>query len=391
MSNGIGTPRPERRQDGTAPGPRSKLLNAPAGVLMIAAAVTMTLSLYESAVLDRRFLAEGTPNTGWWCATRSIVVLALAVIILNGRIRLLPHASHVRHPLGSCGLLGGWLALAAASGSILTVAVDPAVFSGLAREDQIVEWASALALILASGFLLRAFILRWLSMREGREFGDRIVAPVLLLLAGGTFVVAMEEVSWLQRALGYEAPTWLVARSYQAEANLHNLATGSSEVIYYIGAFGLLVLLPYLGEAVRSNTPAAALSALMPSRTVIAVSAPMAAFNYDMWDILPVQLSMMTTVLVTGWCAAVARRERRRGEAWLFATTTLVVLTAQLTLFALGNSLVRLWDPTEYKELFIAGGLAAFAVEAYVRAEKRRRRQTRQRERATLPVARRQE
>lgn len=50
--------------------------------------------------------------------------------------------------------------------------------------------------------------------------------PFFVLLALGCFYVAMEEISWGQRLLGFASPDYFRKNNLQSEANLHNLLTG---------------------------------------------------------------------------------------------------------------------------------------------------------------------
>ena len=59
---------------------------------------------------------------------------------------------------------------------------------------------------------------------------DRIAATVGLVLSACCLFVAMEEISWGQRLLGFDAPAALGLSNSQGEANLHNLFLGPGKV-----------------------------------------------------------------------------------------------------------------------------------------------------------------
>lgn len=83
-------------------------------------------------------------------------------------------------------------------------------------EDGVSETATAVAYLIGSLLLVTAaFRLR----KEGRWW---VLIPYLLL-AAGAFVVAMEEISWCQRLLGYRTPEIVESRNVQNEFNLHNI------------------------------------------------------------------------------------------------------------------------------------------------------------------------
>lgn len=50
------------------------------------------------------------------------------------------------------------------------------------------------------------------------------------VLAAASFYVFMEEISWGQRLIGFETPGYFHRKSYQDEANIHNLLTGPVDV-----------------------------------------------------------------------------------------------------------------------------------------------------------------
>lgn len=87
----------------------------------------------------------------------------------------------------------------------------PKTFVGLCQEDGAVEYIGALALLLACPvFLAASFYSR-----------SRIA---LILLALFCFVSFGEEISWGQRLLGFESPSFFRQWNHQDEFNLHNLA-----------------------------------------------------------------------------------------------------------------------------------------------------------------------
>ncbi|MEM7248062.1 MAG: hypothetical protein AAF533_22205 [Acidobacteriota bacterium] len=88
---------------------------------------------------------------------------------------------------------------------------NPTVLAELGQEDGGVEWASAWA------FLLAAFVYcgRALRLTEGR-----ILAALLAL---GALLIALEELSWGQRLVGYRPPELFLESNFQQELNVHNL------------------------------------------------------------------------------------------------------------------------------------------------------------------------
>ncbi len=106
----------------------------------------------------------------------------------------------------------GFLALVA------TYGVIPAIFLKLGHsvppfllvEDGLYEMIGAVACILASTFLISAY-----SKTKPRNLW-------LILLAIGTLVLALEELSWGQRLMGISLPEEVKEINFQGELNLHN-------------------------------------------------------------------------------------------------------------------------------------------------------------------------
>ena len=133
------------------------------------------------------------------------------VVGLRGRLRARVQAGF--HPphfwqassffcLGLNGLVFGY---------VLTA--DPALYAALTLEDSLVEWLSAVWLLLAALALLAA---------ARRERSARLRRAWLL---GGAAMLfgAGEELSWGQRIFGFATPEFLLGLNQQNELTLHNL------------------------------------------------------------------------------------------------------------------------------------------------------------------------
>src|SRR5690606_27651640 len=88
--------------------------------------------------------------------------------------------------------------------------------------------------LFAGGLVL--LLTAWLQPPPLRTRLAFFVAAAILILIG------LEEVSWFQRLADVPTPDWLVDLNHQHELNLHNVATGESENLFYMGAFALCVL-----------------------------------------------------------------------------------------------------------------------------------------------------
>lgn len=153
----------------------------------------------------------------------------------------------------------GVLALAAALESR-----DPAFHYRSLQEDGAVEWLSFWAFLLGSALNLLA------AARQRRSTGK--LPWFLAGLALFCFVVAMEEISWGQRVLGFQPPTYFLEHNFQQEANLHNVVeTGLRKLALtaVIAGYGillpLLALFPPLGRWLRRLAVVGPPAALVPA------------------------------------------------------------------------------------------------------------------------------
>ncbi len=129
-----------------------------------------------------------------------------------------------------------WAPVVVLAAVVVGKVVAPGVSHRLVREDNLVEYLTALAYVLAGAAALvaarrlhRGLAPRWLIATQ--------VALGVLLLA-----VAGEEVSWGQRLLGFDGPGFLVDANAQGEPNVHNLLGHTGlHAVYIVGGTYLLV------------------------------------------------------------------------------------------------------------------------------------------------------
>ncbi len=118
---------------------------------------------------------------------------------------------------------------------------DPIYFSAVyAFEDGLVEYGTALFLLVASGVLVS----NALSLR-----GKAMTLAALLTAIYGLlfFFGAGEEVSWGQRIFGWESSEFFQENNKQMETNFHNLVVGGTHLTKTIFGSGLTaVILLYL-------------------------------------------------------------------------------------------------------------------------------------------------
>lgn len=308
-------------------------------------------------------LPNKAPDHGAYAFARSALMALIAsagVIALTRRTGPLKAQDALSAPQW-CAVLTSFLMLAL---FVLIFLASPAAFNAFSLEDGVVEWASALLPITAS------LLLAWrgaVLLMGGERGGTSIwLAMALLLSAAVLFVLGMEEISWMQRVFGIATPEALKS-NIQGEINFHNFATNQIGAAHKIGGFLVLVLLPFLHIVMPGRLPLAGFDILVPSRAVALISAPLAAFNYNGWDSLLFQATTYLTLGIVFCFAFRAGREGRRGEAMLCVLLAASIAGAQGLFLALGDRFIRIWDVTEYKELFIAVGLFVWAVETFRR------------------------
>ena len=327
-----------------------------AAILGFAGAAFLALSAYESHFLGLFPLGEVPPKADAYHLARSAAALAVSFLIVAtiylGRA---PNCPLDREDMAPQGTTAAAAILALAVACTLLFALDPARFGIGAQEDSAIEWLSALLLLGGSALFAGMFLQR-------RHEGTGALPALLLALV--FFAIGMEEISWFQRVLGFETPPELARANMQQEFNLHNLHTDLFENLYYLGAAFALILLPFLRDALPAARGVwAAILDYAPARWVVAVAAPLSIFNYGLWNVIPMQVTMMLTVLVAACYARAAGRRGTRAEAALFAALAVVIAGGQAAFLAGGHLMPNIWDASEYKELFIAIGLAAWAVD----------------------------
>jgi hypothetical protein len=114
------------------------------------------------------------------------------------------------------------------------------------QEDEYIEWASFWAFMLASFAALVA---------ARRYQTDTSRTPWFLWgLALFCFLVAMEEISWGQRILGYRPPVYFLEHNFQQELNIHNVIDKNFRKLalsLMIAGYGVLLPLLALAESPR--------------------------------------------------------------------------------------------------------------------------------------------
>lgn len=147
----------------------------------------------------------------------------------------------------------GLLAAALANALVLGIAVCaaalhefyPDIYYQASQEDEVLEWTTFWAFTLAAALFCASV---WHLRKATHRIGARGAFPWFQLgIAAFCFVVAMEEISWGQRILGYRPPDYFLAENFQQELNFHNVVpTGARKLAVKTVLLGYGALLPLL-------------------------------------------------------------------------------------------------------------------------------------------------
>ncbi len=119
-------------------------------------------------------------------------------------------------------------------------------YAASVQEDGVLEWATVWAFVLAAGLF---------AVGAARQRRDRQTLPWFSIgLALFCLLVALEEISWGQRLLGYRPPAYFLEHNFQQELNVHNLIDTSLRKLILkaiIIGYGLALPLLCLAEPSR--------------------------------------------------------------------------------------------------------------------------------------------
>jgi hypothetical protein len=108
--------------------------------------------------------------------------------------------------------------------TVILASANPHYFwSVFAAEDKLVEYGTALFLLVASVVLAFHSVSLWRGGRRGAALLTALYALMFLMASG-------EEVSWGQRIIGWESSEFFKENNKQYETNLHNLIVGDVQL-----------------------------------------------------------------------------------------------------------------------------------------------------------------
>lgn len=248
------------------------------------------------------------------------------------------------------------------------IAVDPVTADWIAYEDFIIESMTALGALAASLVVLAValgFLFKKSYLRGG--FG--------LLMAVAFFVIAMEEISWMQRILEIEPDDFFLENNIQKEINFHNLNTAMTMMIFSIVVFVVFTIVPFLKNVVGRLLDVVRFSQLkifIPSQWLILVFAIAQGFSMS-FAIYPQMYHMIIlalTALLLLYFVLIRSPDYIKDRRTILYLTILVILAGMMAVNTnvLGGTDMRAWFPSEYREFFICLGIFLYSIDLVFRA-----------------------
>lgn len=306
---------------------------------------------------------EGWPDFSFGHLMRSIVIFIAISAICWGLIgRKKPRFSLLGRSGVSIEILSILVTLSVATMFLFLFLFKTSLFSDLSLEDGIIEWDSAMLLFSACIVFIAAFV-------RHRNYPSipKITQWTFISLAFAFFIITMEEISWFQRITEIETPELFKKDNKQEELNFHNFYTDKIENIYYFGAFIFLVVLPFLRILFSSVTNNNYLRLFVPRPFVAVIGAIACAYNFDMWNIIFIQISFFGSIIIL--CAFAIYCDNL-SERSIIIFTILLVIATQVLFLGNGNDFSRIWEVTEYKEFFIPLGFFAYSLSIFSNVDK---------------------
>lgn len=244
--------------------------------------------------------------------------------------------------------------------------LDPKLADGLAMEDSVIEYLTAVFALQASLITLGVGI--YLAIKR-----SAIAAIMAALTALGFFVIGMEEISWMQRIFDLNVPEYFVQRNIQQEINLHNLNTVLTMNIFYMGAFFGFVFIPFFSEKISkvfTKLRLPALELFIPSKWLVLpvlLSLAFASSNFS--------TSLNHTVMVVFTILVICRyllSQEEFNEVLLPMYLSLIIYAVSAVALGLQDPDAggfRLWAVSEYREFFLCLTIFIYALELPVKAK----------------------
>lgn len=331
-------------------------------IFLIGSICLASIIFLDSSYWSRQIFEEGFPNWTIRFNIRSIIILLSTVAVFWSLIGGRKPKLILSESNGISIERGGILFVLFISVILLFLFIfQIATFNTLSKEDNFIEWGSAILLFGS------CFISTFSFIKINRTLNNSKVNKVsLALLSLAFFTIAMEEVSWFQRVFEIETPK-MFESNIQHEMNLHNFATNYVENLYYFGAFVFLVVLPFM----RSLFPFISNNnylKIFVGRPFIGVIGSIAfAYNFDMWNIIFTQITFFGSlfILFAFYIFSIVKKEK-----YIILFTIIIIITSQLSFLGYGENFERIWEITEYKEFLIPLALFIYTWDIFFNIKK---------------------
>lgn len=331
-------------------------------VFLIGFICLVSVIAFDEFYLYKSVFEEGWPNFTNTYIIRTIVIFLSIIAIVwsliggHGKKFSLSESDGVPIERGSI------LFVMIISVSILFLFIfESSTFNALSREDNIVEWASALFLF-GSCFIT---IICFVTYNKGLK-SSKTIRFSFILLSLVFFITGMEEISWFQRVIGIETPEFLKANA-QKEMNFHNFATNYIENIYYFVSFVFLVVLPFMRSLFQFISSNKYLKTFV-ARPFIAIIGSIAfAYNFDMWNGIFTQITFFGSLIIL---FVFYNFSSVKNERYLIIFAIILLITSQLSFLVYGGRFQRIWEVTEYKEFLIPLTLIIYSLDLLLQIKK---------------------
>lgn len=251
--------------------------------------------------------------------------------------------------------------------SLLLLTVNPSLADALGVEDGVVEWLTAIFLLLGSLVMARHI---WQLKQASDRKSLLVILSVLLAIA--LFVFAGEEISWGQRIFEIQTGEFMQEYNWQGETNIHNLHTDLFNIAFHYGAILFLIVMPIFRDKTSQLLAKIKLASLkhlippawiaVPSFVIIGMLDP----RFVHFDYKPQVAIWYLAALIIGLALlvyALFKAKKSKDLKQLGLLNLSLVLAAGLFLLAIsGDRGISPNTISEYKEMVIAAALLSFTI-----------------------------
>lgn len=304
-------------------------------------------------------LEEGLPNFSNSYLIRTLIVFITSIILIIGFIyKKQPAFSFLNKNTKGIEKYGALIAISISLFFLFIFLFNTSLFNQLSKEDYPVEWCSALLLFASS------YVFAYSSIKKiGYLSTSKITRWSFFLIAIAFFIIAMEEISWFQRVLGFETPE-AFNNNIQDEFNLHNFSTDLAENLYYFGAFTLLIIMPFIALIKPGYFKSTYFKLMIPRPFIIVIASIAFSYNFDMWNSVITQTTFFLTVLIL---FALVYFSKKRDDKIIISFYGIILIIQQIIFLNKPLNYDRGWEITEYKEFFIPLALFIFSLDVFFR------------------------